>query len=168
MWVDDGGATVQAGSVSEPEEEDGIKPLPDRLLTELSAHRTLALRYALGGVPHLALVAALHALCLKLFYPYGLDSCLDLDAKSVGFGVQAPGLRDAAIAAQLEARHQAWAARLPRESGALWEALLELDGESRLGLFAHCVALTVNAVHEPWNRRSTLSGRACRAASAPR
>ena len=26
------------------EEDDGIKPLPDRILTELTAHRTLALR----------------------------------------------------------------------------------------------------------------------------
>ena len=33
---------------AEPEEEDGIKPLPDRLLTELTAHRTLALRNAIG------------------------------------------------------------------------------------------------------------------------
>ncbi len=167
MRVDDGGAALQAEpAATEPEEEDGIKPLPDRLLTELSAHRTLALRYTLGGVPHLALVTALHALCLKLFYPYALDSCLDLDAKSVGFGAQAPGLRDAAIAAQLEARHQSLAARLPREAGALWEALLELDGESRLGLFAHCVALTVNAVHEAWNRRPRQLAHADRLAQA--
>src|SRR3954454_24361813 len=100
--------------------------------------------------------------------PYGQDSCLDLDAKSVGFGVQAPGLRDVAVAAQLEARHQGWAARLPRESGALWEALLELDGESRLGLFAHCVALTVNAVHEAWNRRPRQLAHADRLAGAVR
>ena len=43
-----GGSTVQGSSepAPEPEEEDGIKPLPDRLLTELTAHRTLALRNA--------------------------------------------------------------------------------------------------------------------------
>jgi ParB family chromosome partitioning protein len=30
----------------------------------------------------------LHALCLKLFYRFGLDSCLEVDAKSVLFGAQ--------------------------------------------------------------------------------
>ncbi|EGG77998.1 putative ParB-like nuclease [Gluconacetobacter sp. SXCC-1] len=39
----------------EPEEEDGIKPLPDRLLTELTAWRTLALRDAFASNPHIAL-----------------------------------------------------------------------------------------------------------------
>uniref|UniRef100_UPI001FD17F3E ParB/RepB/Spo0J family partition protein n=1 Tax=Gluconacetobacter entanii TaxID=108528 RepID=UPI001FD17F3E len=42
----------------EPEEEDGIKPLPDRLLTELTAWRTLALRDAFASNPHIALTNA--------------------------------------------------------------------------------------------------------------
>jgi ParB family chromosome partitioning protein len=155
-------------TAAEPEEDEGIKPLPDRLLTELTAHRTLALRVALGGVPHLALLAVLHTLCLKLFYPYALDSCLELDAKSAGLGVQALGLKDAAIARELEARHQSWAARLPRESGALWDALADFDAESRLGLFAHCVGRTVNAVHETWNRRPRALAHADRLAGAVR
>ncbi len=46
--------------------------MPDRLLTELTAHRTLALRHAIGEQPEVAFLAALHALCLKVFYRYGL------------------------------------------------------------------------------------------------
>ena len=88
------GETVYAAPEPAAEEDEGIKPLPDRLLTELSAHRTLALRHAISQQPDTAFRAVLHALCLKLFYPYGLDSCLDLDAKSVAFGTQAPGLND--------------------------------------------------------------------------
>lgn len=61
------GGTVYAGAAAEPEEDKGIKPLPDLLLTELTAHRTLALRDAVGEVPEVALLAALHSLCLKLF-----------------------------------------------------------------------------------------------------
>ena len=76
----------------EPEEEDGIKPLSDRLLTELTAHRTLALRHALGERPDVALLAALHALALRVFYTYGSDSCLELEVKSTRFAGQAPGL----------------------------------------------------------------------------
>ena len=52
------------------EEEQGIKPIPDRLMTELTAYRTLALRDALAQDPDVAFLAALHVLCLKLFYRY--------------------------------------------------------------------------------------------------
>ena len=55
--------------VDEPEEDDGLRPIPDRLLTELTAHRTLALRHALGDDPDVAFVAALHALCLQALLP---------------------------------------------------------------------------------------------------
>ena len=144
---------VQAGPDAEPEEEDGIKPLPDRLLTELTAHRTLALRHALGDYPEVAFLAALHALCLKLFYHYGLNSCLELDVKSAAFTAQAPGLNDTRLARVLTDRHQAWLALMPKHPEDLWDALSRLDGPERQSLFAHCVGLGVNAVHEVYNRR---------------
>ena len=147
--------TVQTGSeaAAEPEEEDGIKPLPDRLLTELTAHRTLALRHALGDHPEVAFLAAPHALCLKLFYHYGLNSCLELDVKSVAFTAQAPGLNDTGLAQMLTDRHQAWLALMPKHPEDLWDALSRLDVPERQSLFAHCVGLSVNAVHEVYNRR---------------
>jgi ParB family transcriptional regulator, chromosome partitioning protein len=37
-------------------------------MTEHTAYRTLALRDALAQDPDVAFLAALHALCLKLFY----------------------------------------------------------------------------------------------------
>ena len=137
----------------EPEEEDGIKPLPDRLLTELTAHRTLALRNAIGEQPEVAFLAALHALCLRLFYGYGLNSCLELDVKSVTFNAQAPGLNDTAVARTLTDRHQFWLASMPKQPEDLWAALSGLAEQSRQSLFAHCVGLSVNGVHEAYNRR---------------
>jgi ParB family chromosome partitioning protein len=137
----------------EPEEEEGIKPLPDRLLTELTAHRTLALRSAIGEQPGVAFLAALHALCLKLFYGYGLNSCLELDVKSVTFNAQAPGLNDTAMARSLTDRHQFWLASMPKQPEDLWASLSRLDERSRQSLFAHCVGLSVNGVHEAYNRR---------------
>ena len=98
-----------------PEEEEGVKPIPDRLMTELTAYRTLALRDALAQDPDVAFLAALHALCLKLFYRYTSESCLDIDVKSVVFGSQAPGLNDAAIAKAVDERHRRWSEQLPRE-----------------------------------------------------
>ena len=137
----------------EPEEEDGIKPLSDRLLTELTAHRTLALRHAIGEQPEVAFLAALHALSLRLFYGYGLNSCLELDVKSVTFNAQAPGLNDSAVARSLTDRHQFWLASMPKHPEDLWATLSRLDVPSQQSLFAHCVGLSVNGVHEAYSRR---------------
>ena len=139
--------------VVEPEEEDGIKPLSDRLTSELTAFRTVALRQALGERPDVAFLTALHALALQTFYHYGLDSCLELTVKSVGFGVQAPGLKDSAAAIALEQRHKDWAGALPKQPGELWESLAAFDTDSRQALFAHCIAQGVNAVFDRYTRR---------------
>jgi ParB family chromosome partitioning protein len=146
------------------EEENQVKPLSDRLMTELTAYRTLALREALGDDPAIALQAVLHVLCLKLFYRYGLDSCLEIEAKSVMFGAQAPGLADMPLAARVDARHRHWAEQLPEDPAALWDALTAFDSDSRSELFAHCVSLTVNAVVEGYNRRPNAVAHAGRLA----
>jgi len=160
--------TVQGDVMNppEPEEEDGLKPIPDRLMTELTAHRTLALRRALGEQPDVAFLAALHALCLKVFYRYAADSCLELDLKSVAFGAQAPGLNDTALAAGFDRRCQAWIAALPKEPTELWDVLTAFDGDSRQALFAHCVSLSVNAMFEPYDRRPRALAHADRLAEA--
>ncbi len=151
--ADDQSGAVVPAQVAEPEEDEGIKPLSDRLTTELTAFRTVALRQALGDRPDVAFLAALHALTLQTFYNYGLDSCLELAVKSVGFGVQAPGLKDSAAAIALDQRHKDWAAALPKQPGELWDALSGFDSDSRQALFAHCVAHGVNAVFDRYTRR---------------
>lgn len=153
-------------SVPEAEEEDGLTPISDRLMAELSAYRTLGLRHALGEHPDVAFLAALHALTLKAFYPYGSDSCLELEMKSVAFGTQAPGLNDSACAEAIRTRHDAWAKRLPKEPTDLWDTLRGWNTDDRSALFAHVVSLSVNAVHEAWNRRSRALAHADRLARA--
>jgi ParB family chromosome partitioning protein len=148
------------------DEDDGIKPLSERLVTELTAHRTLALRDALAGDPKIAFVAALHTFCLKAFYDSAVDSCLEIDARSAGFLHQAPGLGECDAAKAIEARHEAWGKRLPEDSTDLWDALLALDADSRAALFAHCAALTVNAVHDPYSRSPRRLAHADRVAEA--
>ena len=135
------------------EEEDGLKPLSDRLVMELTAHRTLALRDALAKDPHIAFIAALHVLVLKLFYRYAPDSCVELDPKSAVFGAQVPGLGDTAYARGIDQRHESWVANLPKAPADLWDALIDFDCTSREALFAHCVAMSVNAVRDPYNRQ---------------
>lgn len=148
------------------DEDDQLRPLSDRLLAELTAHRTLALRDALGERPEIAFVAVLHALVLKLFYRYSFDTCLEIDAKCPAFSAQAPGLADTPSAKAVESRQQGWVAQLPKEPGELWDALAGFDTDSRQALFAHCVALTVNAVVDPYSRRPRAIALADRIAEA--
>ena len=149
--VDD--ATPPDASDEAEEEDDGLKPLSDRLVMELTAHRTLALRDALANDPQTAFLAALHAMTLRLFYHYPLDSCIEITPHSAGFGAQAPGLGDTAYALSIDDRTTSWLGALPKAPEDLWEALVGFDNDSREALFAHCVAMTVNAVQEPYNRR---------------
>ncbi len=154
-------------AVDDPEEDEteGVRPFSDRLMTELTAHRTLALREAVANDPDVAFLATLHALCLKLFYPYGFDTCLEIDAKSVLLG-NASGLSDTASAKAIDARHKQWSGWVPKDAGALWDALADLDSDSRQALFAHCVGLTINAVHQPYDRRPKALHHAGRLATA--
>ncbi|MGY3530736.1 ParB/RepB/Spo0J family partition protein [Bradyrhizobium sp. USDA 4452] len=144
-----------AGSDPDPEEsdEDAAKPLPDRLITELTAHRTLALRDALAENPAIAFQAVLHNFVLTAFYRFASSgSCLEIGLRTPNFPAQAPGLRESVSAKAVEARHETWKARLPKSENDLWDALTALDGGAQASLFAHCASFAVNAVYEPANR----------------
>ena len=102
-------AGAPTGSGTEmPEEDDIIRPLSDRLVTELTADRTLALRDALANEPNVAFLAVFHALCLGAFYHRPSSSCLEITAKNSGFSTQAPGLAETASAKAIDARHGHW------------------------------------------------------------
>lgn len=148
-------ATGSAGGGSpQPDDEDEtIKPLPDRLILDLTAARTVALRNALANDPVIAFIAVLHAFALKTFYVYGSESCLEVTLQSARFA-QTPGLGDTVWAKEIEQRHEGWGQDLPKDPNDLWDFLFRLDEVSRQALFAHCASLSVNAVIEPWNKRT--------------
>ena len=133
-------------------EDDGLKPLSDRLVMELTAHRTLALRDALANDPDTAFLTVLHTLALQTFYQYATHDCLEITAKSSGFPVQGQDLKTCLSALAIEERHSQWEKQLPKDAKDLWSVLRTMDVDSRGSLFAHCASLTINAVHEPWNR----------------
>ncbi len=113
----------------------------------------MALRDAVAQDPHIAFQAVLHALNLMASYRHGFDTCLEIVGKSSSFSAQAPGLAETASAKAIDARHEQWRKQLPEKPADLWDALTGFDGDSQAALFAHCAALTVNVVREPWNRR---------------
>ncbi|EQB31352.1 ParB/RepB/Spo0J family partition protein [Sphingobium ummariense] len=132
------------------EEEDGeiLKPLPDRLVAELTAWRTLALQDALAQEPSTAFAAVLHAFVLSTFYSYSRESCLEVSLNKVSFGFAPSGLRGSAPARAIEERHKRWADRLPDDDKDLWDALLAFDGAEQAALFAHCASQVLNAQAE--------------------
>lgn len=142
------------GEETQPDDEDQtVKPLPDRLVLDLTAARTVALRNALANDPVIAFIAVLHAFVLKTFYVYGSDSCLEVTLQSARFS-QTPGLGDTVWAKEIEQRHEGWGQDLPKDPNDLWNFLIRLDEVSRQALFAHCASLSVNAVIEPRNKRT--------------
>ncbi len=144
------------GSPVEPvdeEDDDTVKPLPDRLITELTAHRTLALRNALANDPAVTFQAVLHNFVLATFYRFASSSgCLEIAIRTPTFPAQAPGLKESASAEAIDIRHGAWKARLPKDEDELWNVLTAFDGKEQAALFAHCASSAINALHEPANR----------------
>lgn len=140
-----------ASDMTEEPEDEGIKPLPERLVFDLTAQKTLALRNALASDVDVAFVMVLHALVLLVFYRFAKDSCLEINMVSNSFG-QVQGLAETPWAKEIADRHEAWDRDMP-DSDKLWEFLLGLDEASRKALFAHCASLSLNAVVEPWNKR---------------
>ncbi len=144
------------GSPVEPvdeDEDDTIKPLPDRLVTELTAHRTLALRNAMANDPVVAFQAVLHNFVLATFYRFASSNgCLEIAIRTPTFPAQAPGLKDSASAEAIDGRHDGWKARLPKDDADLWDVLTAFDGKEQAALFAHCASSAVNALYEPANR----------------
>jgi ParB family transcriptional regulator, chromosome partitioning protein len=127
---------------------DGLAPLSEKLVAELTAYRTSALRNELAQHPATALIALVHALAMATFFEGG-GSCLEIAPKSAWLSGHAPGIDESVAEKQIAERHSAWGKRLPQEPEALWTFIHGLADDERLGLLAHCVSLTANAIRAP-------------------
>lgn len=141
---------------TEINDSGGNDGLSDALVRDLTAHRTLGLRIALGETPDIALIAVIHAMVGRTFY-HVEASCLDIRPISASLGSHADGITDTKPAITLAERHHRWAAQLPQSPSGLWGYLIALDHDSRMALFAHCAALTVFAVTGPWVRNRDVA-----------
>ncbi|MBX9883105.1 MAG: ParB/RepB/Spo0J family partition protein [Sphingomonas sp.] len=168
------GATVTVAGQAAPiggddDEDEAIKPLPDRLVSELTAERTLALRDALANAPQAAFLALLHALVLAVFRPHGTHGCVQIGVTQAWLGNVAPNLRESVWSQSIQARHENWGERLPDEPQPLWDALAAMPQDEQMALLAHCVSQGVNALFEPsksYDGRISAHGVAQRIAAA--
>lgn len=151
-YDEEGNHVSALGTEGEEEEEVG-KPISDLLIRDLTAHRTLGLRLALGEQPDMALIAVTHALAAQTFYRGGGDAhALEIRPISASLGGHADGIEDMAAAKALADRHAGWAADMPRDVSELWGFIAGLDHASVMALFVHCAAQTVNALKLPWEQ----------------
>jgi ParB family transcriptional regulator, chromosome partitioning protein len=147
---DDADWRTTSGGAAVEEQDDDAAALPEKLIADLTTFRTLALRDALAVDPDTALLALLHALTLKLIYPYGGGTCLEISAH----GMLPNTLKDARQtnpAKSIEARINGWKQALPKNSCDIWDFLVGLTQEERQALLAQLVSMTVNAVIGPRN-----------------
>ncbi len=145
---DGGGVGDTTASDVEPEEEDGIKPLPERLLTELTAWRTLALRDAFASNPHIALTEFLHTLVRDVYWQTPGADCLEAYVREIPLPVHSPDMPGSVAAHALRQRNEGWKHDLPEDEDALWRWIEGLDDTSRMALLAHCLSFGVNALYE--------------------
>lgn len=147
-------AAALAPEAEEVETETATR-LSDRLVAELTAHRTLALREKLAEDPDTAFLALTHTLVLKTFYRFaGSDTCLEIEIRSAGLASHAPEIGETDLAQRMDQRQARWAAMLPQNPGDLWTSLVGFDPDSLAQLFAWCVASSLNAVEMPHVRRT--------------
>jgi ParB family chromosome partitioning protein len=126
-------------------EGDNSKPLKDKLVQDLTAYRTIALRNALANDFNIAFLAVVHNLATGHFYHRSTLSCLQITARG-DFPASAQGLDTWSATKAHDARDTAWRKQLPKEEDDLWSALLAMDQATLQTLFAHCAACTINAV----------------------
>jgi len=148
---DDQDRDGEVGEDIEPE-----RPLSDSLVRDLTTHRTAALRLCLGEQPELAARALAYTLALDVFYSERSVSCLEIRPISVSLAGWADAYDQSPAVEALQVRHDAWAAKLPNIPD-LWPHILDMEAEDLGLLIAHCVALTVNAVRQPHERRPGLA-----------
>ena len=134
--------------------EEGVQQLvksgiSEKLAKRLSAHRTAALQAEVARHPHIALVAVVHRLALRVVVDaYRSEgSPVNISASPQdGLDAHAPDVAQSRAAIGIREVRRAWADRLPQDPDALFTELLAFPQSELLSLLAVCVAVTVGAV----------------------
>ncbi|QPB24524.1 ParB/RepB/Spo0J family partition protein [Rhizobium sp. 007] len=124
------------------------------LIEDLTAHKTAALRIELANNPEVALVAVVHAMLLRVAYPYNTEqSALQL---SLTYERLEPSIKDAESCKGLAAFNDLadnYGHHLPGNPADLFDWLLEQPQDSVLSLLAFGAAHAVNAVEKKFTDR---------------
>ncbi|MGN6424259.1 MAG: ParB/RepB/Spo0J family partition protein [Asticcacaulis sp.] len=143
------GSAHAPAPAAEEDEGDVVRPIPEKLILELTAYRTVALRDAVARNPRVAMTMLLHKLVSDTFHLQHGGSCLQVSVFHPSMVNIAPkGLNETVPAEAMAHRHSLWGDVIPADDQALWDWL---DGETddvRSELLAFCVSFGVNAIKE--------------------
>lgn len=143
----------EAGERDSGAEEGAQQPvksgISEKLAKRLSAHRTAALQAEVARHPHIALVAVVHRLALRVVVDaYRSEgSHVNISASPQdGLDAHAPDVAQSRAVSGMREVRQAWADRLPQDPDVLFTELLRFPQQELLSLLAVCVAATVGVV----------------------
>ena len=127
---------------------DPAAPLPARLIEDLTAHRTMALRTLLAEDATVALAAVAHALALRVFYRASTqsESCLALGVTCRDLRQSADAINDSKATLAFASLHSGWQEQLPEDASDLFGWMLAQDATTVTSLIAVCAASSVDAV----------------------
>lgn len=162
MVISLGATTTTSVTPTHEDEGDVIRPLPEKLILELTAFRTIALRDALARNPRVAMTLLLHKLVSDTFqHRYG-GSCLQVSVLQPSMLNIAPkGMNETVPADSMAHRYSLWGDIIPQDDQALWNWLEGETDDVRTELLAFCVSFGVNAIMErpnPYGAGTTQHG----------
>jgi ParB family chromosome partitioning protein len=142
--------TVEGRDEGATEDTHQRPEFSEKLMRDLTAHRTAAIQAALTQNPQVALVTLVHRMAETVFGQYGrgndvvkvtvrLTSDYSLAQIATGYENSPAG----AILGQAETE---WGDRLPGNPEAMFDWLLGQDRETLLDLLAYCTARSIDAV----------------------
>lgn len=149
--ANDGQGGGDAGAGVAPSDAAKKRPaISEKLMRDLTAHRTGAIQAALVQNPHVALVTLVHRLAETVFSHYGRGN----DVMKVhltmtsdyALAQDATDFESSPAGALLDRATTEWGDRLPGNPEALFGWLLTQDRDTLLDLLAFCTARSFNAV----------------------
>ena len=114
---------------------------PASLVTDLTGHRTAALRLALARNPRVALAATVHALATR-----GTRSALQVAVRTRDLARDVADTAECTAHAAMAAEVDRWHDRIPADTAALWDWLLVQETDTLLDMLATFAALTLDTV----------------------
>lgn len=137
-------------SGSRPKAQPEKAEFSERLMRQLSAHKTAALRAMLADDARIALrVLAYQMACLTFFRGGygGPDRPVEIEASFASLKDEGPDLADSLASTQFEERKERLGDSLPGSKEGLLSWLLSADDPTVMEVLAVCTAGTLNAVH---------------------
>lgn len=128
--------------------------LSARLIEDLTAERTAALRAMMMDNTKVALAALTHAFALSVFYRRdpSEQSCLDLALVSRNLKASGQAVDSSSATEVVKARFRQWHSLVPESAADLFEWLLAQSDKVVLDVLTFCAALSVDAVKAKHDR----------------